>query len=78
MSSFFRVRQSGATVTKWSEEELQSGKIGELYEEVLATDVGAGLDAKTEYNNRPGTGITGTDIHMEHVALLYTCLWRCR
>ena len=60
MTSFFRMSKSaaGSKPTVWSDEELINGKIGHLYDETLyASDIG--LDAKSAYNNNPGSGMTG-------------------
>jgi len=41
----------------WTKEELESGKAGDLYVEIKADTTA--LEAKSVYNNNPGTGITG-------------------
>lgn len=56
MTSFFR-RATPPAATMWTKEELESGKAGDLYDEIKADT--AALEAKSAYNNNPGTGITG-------------------
>ena len=55
MASLFR--RKTPTATTWTKEELANGEVGDLYDGIKADP--AALEAKSAYNNNPGTGITG-------------------